>query len=85
MTAERRSSHSSSMNGLPAFGPRRTTSIPSPSGQLVEDVTELGLERLSVLDERERDRGVRVVLVGASVAQQGCPHDEQKFAPASFS
>ena len=55
---------------LPAFGPRRTTSIPSPVGKVVERVTELGLEHLAVLERSERQ-----VLSSSRVS--GVPHEEQ--------
>ena len=64
--APERGESPSSTNRLPAFGPRRTTSMPMPAGELGEGGTELLVE-LQALGELGEAQG-RFVLVGQRAA-----------------
>ena len=68
---------------LPAFGPRRTTSMPEPVGQLFEDVTALLRSSSTSGCSIEVQRADAPVV--SSSRRRGSPQDEQKLAPPSLS
>ena len=64
---------------LPAFGPRRTTSTPTPSGSSASDA------RRARRRARAGPRSPRGSAWSPRRPARGVPHDEQKLAPGSFS